>query len=117
MTFTPGPWAYDGVRVYAPAVAEQFGVRLEADGTEVEPQRDLIALVYAPPAVSFTENAGARDANGQLIAAAPAMLKALHDVWVLAETLDIGNHERTMFREAVSAAIDAAEGRIPAETP
>jgi hypothetical protein len=104
MTHTPAPWAYDGIRVYAPAVAEQFGVRLEAD------QRDLIALVYSC-------GDGSAAANGPLIAAAPAMLKALHDVWVLAETLDIGNHERTMFREAVSAAIDEAEGRAQARTP
>jgi hypothetical protein len=64
-----------------------------------------------------TTDAAAPAADQRLAAAAPAMLKALHDVWVLAETLDIGNHERSMLREAVSAAIDAAEGRIPAKTP
>lgn len=104
MTATPGPWAFDGVRVYAPALEEQFVVRRD-DGTVVESTR-LIALVYSC-------GEGSAGANGPLIAASPLMLKALHDVWVLAETLDIGNHERAMLREAVSAALDAAEGRIP----
>jgi hypothetical protein len=58
-----------------------------------------------------------RLANSHLAAAAPAMLKALHDVWVLAETLDIGNHERSMLRDVISAAIDEAEIRALAVTP
>jgi hypothetical protein len=106
---TPGPWAFDGARVYSPAADEQYMVR-DADGTEIEHQRDLIALVYPC-------GDGSRDANAHLITASPRMLKALHDVWVLAETLDIGNPERSMLRDAVSAAIDAAEGRAQAGTP
>jgi hypothetical protein len=101
MTHTPGPWAFDGIRVYAPAM----------DETILGEQRSLIALVYAPP------GSGTVPGNADLIAAAPLMLKALHDVWVLADTLDIGNHERSMFRDAVSAALDAAEGRAQAGTP
>jgi hypothetical protein len=107
MTHTPAPWAFDGLRVYSPAVEEQMAVRGD-DGTESG--RGLIALVYSC-------GEGSAGANGPLIAAAPAMLKALHDVWVLAETLDIGTHERTLFREAVSAALDAAEGRAQTVTP
>jgi hypothetical protein len=110
---TPGPWAYHGVRVYAPAVVEQFGVRLEEDGAEVEHQRDLIALVYAPPAVTFTENAGARDANGHLIAAAPVLLETLHAVWRLVETLDIGIAEKAAIRDLVWPALDEARGPYP----
>jgi hypothetical protein len=58
-----------------------------------------------------TTDAAAHAADQRLAAAAPAMLKALHDVWVLAETLDIGNHERSMLRDVINAALDAAEGR------
>jgi hypothetical protein len=63
-----------------------------------------------------TTDTAAPAADQRLAAAAPAMLKALHDVWVLAETLDIGNRERSMLREAVSAVIDEAEGRAEAVT-
>jgi len=111
MTHTPGPWAFDGVRVFAPALDERYRVTL-ADGTEVEAGSGLIALVYAPDCAD-----GARAANGTLIAAGPAMLAALHAVWVLAETLDIGNFERARIREAVGAVLDQAEGRTPTGTP
>jgi hypothetical protein len=101
VTHTPAPWAFDGIRVYAPA----------HDDDEGDERGGLIALVYAPPGVGTVEG------NADLIAAAPLMVKALHDVWVLAETLDIGNHERAMFRDAVSAALDAAFGGAQAGTP
>jgi hypothetical protein len=108
MTPTPGPWAFDGIRVYAPAQDEMV-VR----APDVEERGGLIALVYAPIGAPREE----RQANSHLVAAAPTMLQALQDVWVLAEALDIGNHERAMFREAVAAAIDAAEGRGQSVTP
>ena len=112
MTHTSGPWAFDGARVYSPAADEKVMV-MRADGTAVESGGGIIALVYAPVRAPRQE----RLANADLITAAPLMLKALHDVWVLAETLDIGNRERAMFREAVGAVLDQAEGRTPAAPP
>jgi hypothetical protein len=64
MTPTPGPWAYDGVRVFAPAADEHVVRRV--DGTDVP--RGLIALVYAP------SSDGSLDANAHLIASAPELV-------------------------------------------
>jgi hypothetical protein len=109
MTSTPGPWAYDGIRVYAPAEDEQYTVRFE-DGTEAEHRRGLIALVYSC-------GDGSADANARVITAAPLMLSTLKAVWQLAHRLDIGNAERVQFRDLVAAVIDEAEGRAQAVTP
>lgn len=67
-THTPGPWAIDGVRVFAPAFDEQVEITRD-DGTTAMHGRGLIALPYAPD--------GAHDANARLIAAAPDLLAAL----------------------------------------
>lgn len=67
-THTPGPWEFDGVRVFAPALDEKVPVAL-ADGTIAMHGMGLIALPYAcgPLDGSF----GSHDANSNLIAAAP----------------------------------------------
>jgi len=99
MTPTPGPW------------------RLHPDGLSVfgaGPDTQQVAdLAVCSPNLPLAE----RSANATLTAAAPSMLEALHAVWILAETLDIGNFERARIREAVGAVIDQAEGRTPAGTP
>jgi hypothetical protein len=75
-----------------------------------EKYRQLAVLkAYAPRATTV--------AHSSLVAAAPVMLEALHSVWVLASTLDLGPHERSMLRDVIAPALEAADGRIPAVTP
>jgi hypothetical protein len=99
MTPTPGPW------------------RLHPDGLSVfgaGPDAQQVAdLGVCSPNIRRNE----QFANARLIAAAPAMLEALHAVWVLAETMDIGNFERARICETVGGVLDQAEGRTPARTP
>ncbi len=103
MTPTPGPWAYDGITVHAPAL--DGAVVRRVDGTDVP--RGLIALVYAP------SGDGSRDCNGHLIAASPVLIETLHAVWRLVETLDIGIAEKAAIRDLVWPALDEARGPYP----
>jgi hypothetical protein len=98
MTPTPGPWAFDGLRVYAPALDQGAG------------ETGLVATVYSC-------GDGSAAANGPLIASAPVLLQTLHAVWRLVETLDIGLREQTLLRDLITAALDEADGRAPAGTP
>jgi len=107
MTHTPGPWAFDGIRVYAPAAAKTMTMRL-VDGDEIHYRGGLIALVSAPG-----NDQAVRAANAHLIAAAPTMLETLHAVWRLVETLDIGTAEKSQVRDLVYPAIDEARGPYP----
>jgi hypothetical protein len=63
MSPTPGPWAFDGLRVFAPALEEPRVTF--ADGSYLE--TGLIALVYSC-------GDGSSAANGPLIAAAPELV-------------------------------------------
>jgi hypothetical protein len=72
--YTPGPWAYDGVRVYAPALDRKVMVTLPS-GEEVEHGEGLIALIYACQE-DILSPIGSHDANAHLITAAPELLEA-----------------------------------------
>jgi hypothetical protein len=98
MTHTLGPWAFDGTRVYAPALDDDATVR-----------GGLVALVYAPA------GAGTRDANGALIALAPELLACCRQILAV-----IDRHPEddcaiaTVAR--LRAVVDQVDG-VPVETP
>ncbi len=70
VTHTPGPWAIDTVRVYAPAFDKKVPVTLPS-GEVKQHGCGLIALVYS------CGDANNREANQRVIAAAPDLLAAL----------------------------------------
>lgn len=108
---TPGPWRFDGVRVYAPAFDEQVAVE-QKDGTTAIHGRGLIALPYScgPLLADF----GGHTANAALITAAPDLLDALR---ALVKRID-GSFERAynLFQlpeiDAARAAIAKATGKL-----
>jgi hypothetical protein len=105
--YTPGPWAYDGVRVYAPALDRKVMVTL-ASGEEVEHGEGLIALIYACRE-DILSPIGSHDANAHLIAAAPDLLDALKAVLIMDERSDLlaGEH---WLRNSLRSIIAKAEG-------
>lgn len=75
-THTPGPWEFDGVRVFAPACDEKVELVRE-DGSTVMHGRGLVALPYS--CGDYTSH----KANARLIAAAPDLLVALKNLRAL----------------------------------
>jgi hypothetical protein len=115
-THTPGPWAYDDVRVYAPAFDKKVVVTRD-DGTVHEHGRGLVALPYScgPLGAEF----GGCQANARLIAAAPELLGVLKACAALLDDysdVDDGGsgpvaNRATALLQEVTAAIAHAEGR------
>lgn len=107
-THTPGPWEWDGVRVFAPDLDEKVPVTL-ADGTIAMHGMGLIALPYACRPVGAWEGCGSHEANSRLIAAAPDLLAAAKDAareWRL-------HGQLTDSCRVLEAAITKAEGAQP----
>ena len=109
MTHTPSPWAYDGVRVYAPAFDAPFLVT-PIDGEAFEQRGGLIALVYAPPG-----SGSSTVANATLITAAPELLACCRQVLaVIDRHPDAECEAATLDRlRAVVASIDGDPARTP----
>ena len=99
MTHTAGPWAFDGLRVYAPAFDDD-------DGDE---RGGLIALVWAPP------GAGSRAANAALIALAPELLACCRQVLAVIDRHADAECEAATL-ERLRAAVALIDGD-PAGTP
>lgn len=102
MTPTPGPWAFDGLRVYAPALEEPRV--LFTDGTQLE--TSLIALVYSC-------GDGSSAANGPLIAAAPELVGCCRELLaVLDRHLDPDSLAAVVAR--IRAVVAKTDGRAQA---
>jgi hypothetical protein len=65
---------------------------------------------YAFPAVAFLADRGAKDANAQLIAEAPAMLTTLWRIVALCESEYPAMDVRKLVHQAARAAIAKADG-------
>jgi hypothetical protein len=108
---TPGPWAVDDVRVYAPAFDEKVLVTHQ-DGTVHEHGRGLVALVYGCGPLGARVGSG--EANRRLIAAAPELLEVAKMVAGLRDFhpgVEIPLLRDGDIMRAVLAAIATAEGR------
>ncbi len=99
---TPGPWAYDGVRVYAPAF-DAIQHYTNQDGEDIEYRQGLVALPYGC-GQDVHAQIGSSQANAHLIMAAPELLAALKRV--------IGSFARVGGPLAVEASIVEAEAAI-----
>lgn len=108
---TPGPWDWDGVRVFAPALDEKVPVTM-ADGTTAMHGMGLIALPYACRPVGAWEGCGSHDANSRLIAAAPDLLAAAKAI-VDSDIYSPGCAQTRAAFDLLDAAIAKAEGVQP----
>ncbi len=105
---TPGPWAYDGVRVYAPAF-DTVTTFTNDDGVEVEHRQGLVALPYGCGPIG---EYGPALANARLIAAAPELLAACLEAYAwIAYQGDALPASAVKLATLVRAAITKAEDR------
>jgi hypothetical protein len=108
---TPGPWAYDGVRVYAPAfdTVHRFTSR---DGEDIEHRQGLVALPYGTWPAAAREPVASCEANARLIASAPDLLEALKQLRYAVNALGFDPVDVNLWSilEQADLAIAKAEG-------